>query len=303
MTPLSMEILADWQVRRTKKQKTAFIDFLRGRLPELQVESYRRAGSRNLILGDLNSAKVVFTAHYDTCAVLPFPNFLTPRNISVYIIYNILIIAVFLFLSVGAGILVERLTNWEDVGHIVYLVVLWALILLMFCGPANRHNANDNTSGVITLLEIYAALSPEAREKCAFVFFDDEENGLLGSARFSKRHKTLMKQKLLINFDCVSDGDDILVVAKRASEQAHGELLREAFTGSDEKRIRHYRSSTTIYPSDQAAFPMGVAVAAFRRAPIIGLYISRIHTPRDTVFDERNIRLIADRACRLISSL
>lgn len=303
MTPLSMEILADWQVRRTKKQKTAFIEFLRSRLPELQVESYRRSRSRNLILGDLRGAKVVFTAHYDTCAVLPFPNFLTPRNILVYIIYNILIITAFLLLSAGAGLLAERLTGWENMGHIVYLVVLWALILLMFCGPANRRNANDNTSGVITLLELYAALSPEARKKCAFVFFDDEENGLLGSAHFRKRHKTLMKEKLLINFDCVSDGDELLVVTKRTAEKRYGAALRAAFTGGKNKQIRHFPAATTLYPSDQAHFPMGVAVAAFRRAPLIGLYISRIHTPRDTVFDQRNIRLLVDCARCLTTAL
>ncbi len=281
MTSLSTEILENWQVRRTKKQKTAFIQFLQSRLPQLQVESYRRAGSRNLILGDLQSAKVVFTAHYDTCAVLPFPNFLTPRNIPVYIIYNLLIVAAFFAISLGAGLLVGELSGSENAGKYAYLVVLWVLLLLMFCGPANRHTANDNTSGVITLLELYAALSPEAREKCAFVFFDDEENGLLGSARFSKRHKTLMKNKLLINFDCVSDGDDILVVAKRAAQKHYDEALRAAFTGSGSgsKRLRHYPSSTTLYPSDQAAFPMGVAVAAFRRAPLLGLYVSRIHTP------------------------
>ena len=45
------------------------------------------------------------------------------------------------------------------------------------------------------------------------------------------------------------------------------------------------------------------SMAAFRRAPILGLYISRIHTPRDTVFDERNIRLLTDSSLRLISSL
>ena len=48
---------------------------------------------------------------------------------------------------------------------------------------------------------------------------------------------------------------------------------------------------------------MGVAVAAFRRVPLLGLYISRIHTPRDTVFDERNIRLLTDCSRRLVDSL
>ena len=206
-------------------------------------------------------------------------------------------------MSFGAGWLIQCLTASADAGHIAYLAVLWALILLMFCGPANRRNANDNTSGVITLLELYAALSPADKAKCAFVFFDDEENGLLGSARFRKRHKTLMKEKLLINFDCVSDGDELLVVAKCAAEKRYGAALRAAFTGGENKQIRHYPAATTLYPSDQANFPLCVAVAAFRRGPLIGLYISRIHTRRDTVFDQRNIRLLVDCARCLTTAL
>ena len=29
----------------------------------------------------------------------------------------------------------------------------WVMLLLMMVGPANKHNANDNTSGVVTVLE------------------------------------------------------------------------------------------------------------------------------------------------------
>ena len=48
-------------------------------------------------------------------------------------------------------------------------------------------------------------------------------------------------------------------------------------------------SSKAFYPSDQAAFKKTVAVAALKKAPVIGLYMDKIHTPKDTAFDERNI--------------
>ena len=43
----------------------------------------------------------------------------------------------------------------------------------------------------------------------------------------------------------------------------------------------------TFYPSDQLAFRRGTAFAALRGRRV--LYLSRIHTPRDTQFDERNL--------------
>ena len=81
MTELSREILRDWQVRKTKEQKSRFIAFLQERLPALRIEEGGLPRCRNLILGDIESADVVFTAHYDTCARLPFPNFITPKNL------------------------------------------------------------------------------------------------------------------------------------------------------------------------------------------------------------------------------
>ena len=59
------------------------------------------------------------------------------------------------------------------------------LFTVFMGGKPNKHTANDNTSGVITLLELMNRLSPEQKERTAFVFFDNEENGMLGSAFFA----------------------------------------------------------------------------------------------------------------------
>ena len=79
----------------------------------------------------------------------------------------------------------------------------------MMAGPANRHTANDNTSGVITLLEIALSLPEELRSDVCFVWFDNEERGLLGSAAFAGKHKETKKGALVLNFDCVGDGDSL----------------------------------------------------------------------------------------------
>lgn len=290
MTSLSQKILESFQVRKTKKQKTAFIELLKTHYPELQVEETKGLiSTRNIVIGDVDSAKVVYTAHYDTCAELPFPNFITPMNIPLYILWNLLItlpVVLLMFAVMHFGM------KWTDSFTLSYLAMwavfaffMWALI----GGKANPHTVNDNTSGVITLCEIMEAMTPEEREKAAFVFFDLEEAGLFGSSNFAKRHKKVMKNKLLVNFDCVSDGDHLLVIYSKKIEGHALDTLKEAFGPAADKEVHIVKSSRAVYPSDQSQFPLGVGVAALNHKKGIGLYMNKIHTKRDTVFDERNI--------------
>ena len=80
MTELSREILENYQVRKTKKQKNAFIAFMQAHISHMQVQEMGFPKSRNLVIGDPESAKVILGAHYDTCARLPYPNFITPKK-------------------------------------------------------------------------------------------------------------------------------------------------------------------------------------------------------------------------------
>jgi len=303
MTELSKDILARFQVRKTKAQKTAFIERMQAAYPELTVETGGFCKPRNLVIGNIETAQVVFTAHYDTCARLPFPNFITPLNIPLYLLYQLLIAApvvALMFLAMYFG------SIWSGtflVGYVAMWLVFAAFMWMMLGGPANPHTVNDNTSGVLTLCEILAAMTPEEREKAAFVFFDLEEAGMFGSSRFAQVHKKVMKDKLLVNFDCVSDGDHILVIHSKKARLRWENVICEAFGPVPDKEVRIERASRAIYPSDQSQFPCGVGVAALNRKKGIGLYMDKIHTKRDTVLDERNILYLRDAARRLTTLL
>lgn len=307
MTELSQEILAHWQVRNTKKQKAQFIAFLREQLPGLIVEEGGLLRSKNLVLGDVSSAKVVFSAHYDTCTTLPFPNFLTPKNFFLYLLYNLAIVAVVFGLGFLASFGAASLFHSFWAAYSASLLVLLLCLFLLVGGKPNPHTANDNTSGVIALCELYAAMTERQRAASAFVFFDNEESGLFGSRRFLKRYKKQMKDKLLLNLDCVSDGDYLLLIQNKAARQRWGQLLEASFAGEGccpmGKTIQLEKSSTTLYPSDQLGFPCYGALAAFRKHKRLGLYLSRIHTKKDTVFQEENILYLRDSALRLINFL
>ena len=300
MTDFSREILEKWQVRKNQQQKSNFIARMQQQYPQMQVETEGRC--RNLVLGDVESAEVVYTAHYDTCARMPFPNLIFPKSILLSMLYGVVLGILLAAIGDLAGCLASLLSgSLRSVGMIVapitYSVAVIGFLLMLFIGPANPHTVNDNTSGVITLVELYESMSDAQRSKAALVFFDMEELGLIGSARFKKRHSTVMEGKLLLNFDCVSDGDTIAVICGKRMAKNAIERLKDAFCGEGNKRVIVAREKEMYYPSDQKHFSQGVGVAALKGKKL--LYLDRIHTRRDTVMDEENIRLIVSSAGKL----
>ena len=85
-----------------------------------------------------------------------------------------------------------------------------AFMYILIAGPANKHTANDNTSGVAVLLNIMAQIQPEDKAKAAFIFFDLEEAGLFGSSAYAQKHKKAMQPSLRqIYLICLSVTDHV----------------------------------------------------------------------------------------------
>lgn len=303
MTELSQTVFDNYQVRKTKKQKLEFIRFLQMQIPRLQIQKGGLPRNRNLVIGDPNTAKIILGAHYDTCARLPFPNFITPKRPLIALGYSILIAIPYLLLVVALNVALSFLPVGLDVHYLISVLAYGFLMWLMLSGPANRHTANDNTSGVITLLEIYQKMDPEDLKNVCFVFFDNEEKGVLGSAYFRKKYKKQIRQTLMVNFDCVSDGDHFLVGVSKSANQKHHVTIARAFTPAGNKKVLLENLKKIYYPSDQAGFPQAIAIAALKYKKPFGYYMDRIHTKRDTVFLEENITYLAERTLQLINSL
>lgn len=298
MTATTKEIFRRFEIRKTWKQKTNFIAWLK---PILEGSGYPVTvekgflGARNIVIGDVDTAKVVYTAHYDTCVILPFPNFVTPKAPLLYVLYQLALV-----LAIGAVVAVPTyLTAWVWPAGTVLVneAVLILVLILLLAGPANKHTANDNTSGTTALIDLAMEMPEELRKDTAFVLFDLEESGLIGSAAFAAKHRKTMTDKLVINMDCVSDGETMLfVIRKRARKYLT--VLEEAYppeTGMDSDfAVRGY-----VYPSDQSNFPCGVGVSALKATRSGLLYMDKIHTGRDRVYRERNIRYLVDGGIRL----
>ena len=93
MTETTKEIFEKYQVRKTKKQKASFIEYVKQIAENYEYDFKVEKGSfgaRNIVIGNPDTAKVLYTAHYDTCARLPFPNFITPKSFLIYLLYQVL---------------------------------------------------------------------------------------------------------------------------------------------------------------------------------------------------------------------
>lgn len=305
-------VLDRFEVRKTRAQKEAFRAYL---CPLLRENGYEPGvvsekgftQSRNIIVGDPDTAKVIFTAHYDTCAVLPIPNFITPRSHLWYGLYQALLVLLILALGILAELLCLFL--WPDAPlplalGLVYLV-MFVCFWWMFFGPANRHTANDNTSGVVTLLSLLLDLPEALRGDVCAIFFDNEEKGLCGSGALAKRCKDAQKRALVVNFDCVGDGDSLQFFPTKAlkKEDATLDLLARCFAVDDDRKSSEVVRSFGLYPSDQVRFVRGVGVCALKKNRLFGYYMGRIHTSRDTVLDARNVDLLCAGAVRFAAAL
>lgn len=292
----SMDVLTQFPVRKSKAQKQTFRDAVQSYVTALgyttQVEK-GSFGSRNLIIGDPENAKYLITAHYDTCARLPLPNLITPCSLLVFLAYQILIALVMILLPVIPGVLVGWLTNSYEIGYLVWYAFFWVVLALIYLGPANKHNANDNTSGVVTVLEIARTLPENQRHKVGFVLFDLEEAGLIGSASYRKAHKKATENQLVINLDCVGDGDHILMFPTKKLKKDRKQLtsLYKACGYFGNKSVTVREKGFSVYPSDQANFPYGVGICALNKSKA-GLYLSRIHTNKDTILEETNVNIL-----------
>ena len=291
LSPISQEIFQRFQMRCTKTQKADFITFMISRLGVHIDGLPTNTKYKNLVLGDVEHAKVVFTAHYDTPLRALFPIKSTP-SCPVLAKLNFLLYALpsfFITLAVltFAPLAIESLV----VNAIIYVAGLAAMVASLFCllgVKPNPNNANDNTSGVIMLCELIQSLSEAEMASVAFIFFDGEEKDCKGSKYFKRLHnKYDWGSKTIINFDCVADGDHFVVAAPK---QLY-EKLEPKMKGQSQC-ITLERSSTVKMSSDHKNFQNGIVVSALYKSKVFGYYLTRIHTLKDVRFNVENIHAL-----------
>lgn len=288
-----LDILINHPIRKTPQQKETFREDVMQYIRELGYEVHGETcckDGQNIVFGPQDTAQYLITAHYDTPVSIGIPNVCTPCNA---LRGRLQFLSTFLLsfsMSLGAGLLLKA-------GHIIPGILLFAPILIFLYlirnGPANVNNANDNTSGIVTLLEIARSLPKAHRGKVCFILFDLEEKGLKGSDAYRKAHKEVTEKQLVLNLDCVGDGDHILFLPTKKARLDEKLISRLNYLGGwfGKKQILTIHKGYCRYNSDHKNFPLSVAVGAFHIKKKHYM-LDKIHTKHDTNLDMTNVNLL-----------
>lgn len=281
--------------RKTSIEKENFrkyiIESLSTKGIEAKIEQTSDGKNDNVVIGDPTTAKAVFTAHYDTPARSIFPNIMIPKNRVIFYAYQFVPIIFLLVVSFAVAHLVGTLMfNDLRAYYLAFLVTYYGLFFGIMRGFKNQNNYNDNTSGVSTVLSIIDGLSKEELKDVAFILFDNEEKGKKGSKAYYNDHKEQMKDKFLINFDCVGNGDNIIFIAQKdAIDSEEYKLLKSAFSKEDGFSLEFLTNKQADSNSDHKNFPKGVACVACKKSKNGLLYTPHIHTNKDIEVNNSNI--------------
>ena len=125
-----IDILKLYPIRKKKAQKEAFrsdvLSYARKLGYEARLEE-GKFGARNIVIGNPEKAKYLVSAHYDTPASIGLPNFITPCNFLVYILWQLVIVSIFWVMSLVPVIPVYLLTQSPELTFIGWYVAYFAL--------------------------------------------------------------------------------------------------------------------------------------------------------------------------------
>ena len=291
-----LDILKIHPICKTNEQKEAFradvgtyvksFDFDFGMEP-------CSSGGQNLIIGDAEKARYLITAHYDTPGSIGIANVSTPCNAVRTNLILLRNVAFGALVGGAAGYLMRQGYLLPGIAVLFLVMVMLPLCHRFQLFPANPCNANDNTSGVVTLLEIARTLPQAHRDKVCFVLFDQEERGLLGSAAYRKAHKAATENQIVLNLDCVGDGDHILFMPTKKTRKDQQLIRRLKRLGGwfGKKQILTIDKGFCQYNSDHKNFPLAVGVGAFHQKKKT-FVLDKIHTKHDTNLDMTNVNLL-----------
>lgn len=302
------QINEQFPVRKNKAQKKEFRKWLMQRISTLgysvRVEQNNKGRHQNVIVGSPEHAQVTFCAHYDTPATIGIPDLQIPRNFALYLLFQLGMIFGMLAISLLVGVGLGLLTKNGDVMVISFVVTFVVLMWLQLAGKPNKHNVNDNTSGVAALLELMTLLPEDKRRNAAFIFFDNQEKGNRGSKAFARDHLEVQHTKLVVSLDCVGVGEHMLVMApKLAAQLPQYADLEKCLAADDRRQVRFYSSFTTRGTSDFRSFKCGVGITAYEYSSGVGYHLGAIHTAKDTEADQENLDFLAQVLCGYVSDL
>lgn len=310
-------IMTSHRTRFYRKEKRSFLDFIIKELKESGHTSEIITGgewitsTRNLITKP-KDIKYILTAHYDTPGKAPFGySRLSSLFGSATLLFNIIFI-LYLFLSaIVIGLIVDKNID------LIYKIIFLSIIVLAMI--PNKNNANDNTSGVVTLMYIANLIKKdkELKDSVMFIFTDKEESGLWGSKhvrKYLEENKVNLNDVQIINIDCVGNGDIPVVcyVKPNFRNRLKSKLKEKKQEPADklENRIKNYLSVDNnkviikkLSSSDHKRFRNynAINLSMMKKTKLFKKhYLPNIHTNKDKNIDLKNIEWFGEKILNYI---
>ncbi len=298
ISSLAAHISTNFPARYTSKQKQAFRAFLLQELAHHGWEAEVVTGGQLLkshnVVTKNPDADVLLLAHYDTIGRDLLGGLLSRvvghglwAQMSTGVIIGLVL--------VGLGELFHKaLAPYLPLPVLLALQLLLPVIVFLPLFIPNKHCLNDNTSGVIALLNIARALNdyPNLRRRVRLALVDLEEVGLVGSRHLRQylcKQGVDLHDMMIINFDCVGWGQvPVVCPAGKASK------ARQLWAHLRASRLE---VAFNKMPSDHMSFRReGVTAVIFGNPALIGkgFYIPNVHSARDIHLDPQNIAWLTE---------
>ncbi|WP_170292156.1 M28 family peptidase [Heliobacterium mobile] len=303
------EILEKCKSRNTKKGKKQFEKFVKEKLKEinLDIETDSIFIATNIITKTVEP-KIILMAHYDTikypdifewifkiigpigskqilklfifiCFILTCLYFSDKFHIYKYIFFfkpvvfsNELLNSIYFFCS--------NFFFEYPLSCLTFFVLSLDYIAKLITYRNKLHNANDNTSGIISILSIMLRIArnnPSILNKIQICFTDLEELGRIGSWSFNKKIPK-DKEVIIINLDGVGIGDYLLIDGNNESNKKG--FTEEIISYFEQKE---YEIVKCRIVSDYRSIKENIAIniSCGKKAKLTGYYIPNCHSFHD----------------------
>lgn len=227
-------------VRFYKKQKLQYADELLQQYQELGYQGMvksKRSGfftAYNVMIGNFKLAKRIMVVPYDTPAKVFWPNYkyypqsgdfglkrsFMPTYMPMIIAYVILLLMVY-------GLPAFIGPELESVLFAFSTFYLFAVLLMIMKGFANRKNAVRNNTSLAVAYEMAEAMTKEQRKETAFVFLDTSGSRAAGATSLMEFMANSKRKTEMIVLYCLGRGTHISFGYSKGCRKNAQELSRK----------------------------------------------------------------------------
>ena len=290
-----MEEILNIKKRFSRYNKTKFLAVIKDKLNDYGYEFKEKKFWRLLTSINLetknDNPEYIFIAHYDTGTIMPFWMNWLMKLIGI----NRQLLMIFILVGF-IKLFIPFVEGYQPIVGEILSAFIFIPLLLIFI--PNSKNYDDNTSGVITLLKLAKRFKDEGMENAKFIFVDNEELGLFGSAahkRYLEKNKLISNNCKVISIDWVGGNGKIPLIIQNTKSE-----YQEIFKNAIKKEFNECKTVRMLLPaSDNFSFKKyGAINISFVDKTIIpnGYYIKNIHSYKDKEIDLDRI----DRLCNTL---